>query len=206
MAGRRWTMPNGPSKQVSVQERECSPFLSTLRGLLFSTQHPTKLKINATYYTTSVLPRVVLYIQSTARNRRRSWIQLHHDNAVPHKGHITQTSTYLDDNGIRLMKYPPYSPNLAPCDFWLFAKIKSSIAEKPFSRIQDLVKAVYSEVRATPASRNRECFQKWRMRMQTMYRSPGKLLWGNYRTAILEIAGEPCGDIRWVTEPLDPPS
>ena len=119
---------------------------------------PDKATITATYYTTSVLPKHLLHIKSTARTQRRSRIQLHHDNAAPHKAHITLT--YLDDDGIRLMEHPPHSPDLAPCDFRLFPKIKSAPAGKPFSRIQDLPKAVHSEMRGIPASEYRECFQK----------------------------------------------
>ena len=26
--------------------------------------------------------------------------------------------------GIKTVPHPPYSPNLAPCDFWLFPKVK----------------------------------------------------------------------------------
>ena len=122
---------------------------------------PDKATITATYYTTSVLLKVLLHNQSTARTRRRSRIQLHHDNAAPRKARITET--YLDDNGIRLMEHPPYSPDLASCDFWLFPKIKSALAGKPFSRIEE---AVHSEMRAIPTSEDRECFQKWRMRKQ----------------------------------------
>ena len=26
--------------------------------------------------------------------------------------------------GINIVRHPPYSPNVAPCDFWLFPKLK----------------------------------------------------------------------------------
>ena len=139
---------------------------------------PDKATITATYSTTSVLPKNLRHIQSTARTRRRSQIQLHYDNTAPHKARITQT--YLGDNGIRLMEHPQYSPDLAPCDFWLFLKIKSAPAGKPFSRIQDLAKAVHSEMRAIPASEYRECFQKWRMRMQRRIEVEGSYFEGMY--------------------------
>ena len=121
---------------------------------------PDKATTTAAYYTTSVLPKVLLHIHSTAR------VQLHHDNAVPHKARITYTQTYLDDNGIHLMEHRPYSPDLASCDFWLFSKVKSALAGKHFSKIQDLAQAVHSEIKAIPASEYRECFQKRRMRVQ----------------------------------------
>ena len=160
-----WLAENEPCPEVlktgfSSRKRMFTIFFSS-QGPVVVDIMPDKATITATYYTTSVLPKNVLHIQSTARTRPPSQIQLHRDNAAPHKAHITQT--YLDENGIRLMEHPPYSPDLAACDFWLFPKIKSALAGKPFSRIQDLAKAVHSEMRAMPASEYRECFQKWRM-------------------------------------------
>ena len=91
---------------------------------------PDKATITATYYTTSVLPKVLLHNQSTARTRRRSRIQLHHDNAAPHIALNTQT--YLHDNGIRLMEHPLYSPDLARAISGSFQKLNQPV---PFLRI-----------------------------------------------------------------------
>ena len=151
--------------------RECSPISSILRGLLLSTWCPTKLQ-PLPHITQVSFTKFLLHIQSTAR------IQLHHDNAsaVPHKARITQT--YLDDNGIHLMEHRPYSPDLASCDFWPFPKVKSALAGKHFSKIQDLAQAVHAEMRAVPASEYQECFQKWRMRMQRFIEVEGSYFEG----------------------------
>ena len=131
--------------------------------------------------------QVLQHVQSTARTRSQNRIQLHHDNAAVHKARLTQT--YLDENGIHLMARPPYPPDLAPCDFWLFPNVKCAIAGKPFLRIQDLAKAVHAEMRAMPASEYRQCFHKWRMRIRTLYRSGRKLHWRNV-TVICEMLSE----------------
>jgi transposase len=34
--------------------------------------------------------------------------------------------------------HPPYSPDLAPCDFWLFPKVKITMKCKRFESIQDI--------------------------------------------------------------------
>ena len=86
------------------RKRIFTVFFNT-RGPVVVDITPDTATVTTTYYTTSVLPNVLLYNQSTARTRRRSRIQLHHDNAAPHKARNTQT--YLDDNGIRLMEHPP---------------------------------------------------------------------------------------------------
>jgi histone-lysine N-methyltransferase SETMAR len=43
----------------------------------------------------------------------------HLDNARPHL-----TSDKSDKFGIKRLPYPPYSPDLAPCDFWPFTYLK----------------------------------------------------------------------------------
>ena len=47
----------------------------------------------------------------------------HQDNA-PVDNSILVTD-YLTKMGIKTLPQPPYSPDLAPCDFWLFPKLKA---------------------------------------------------------------------------------
>ena len=70
-----------------------------------------------------------------------------HDNASAHKtGAVTQ---YLSENRITTLPHPAYSPDLAPCDFWLFPKLKELLAGNKYTRVQDLSKAVNAELRST---------------------------------------------------------
>ena len=93
-----FTMKDKHSNMVWVAEDEPRPevlktgFRSRKRMFtnFFNTQGPVvvdmmpdKATTTAAYYTTtSVLPKVLLHIQSTAQTRRRSRIQLHHDSAM----------------------------------------------------------------------------------------------------------------------------
>ncbi|UYV80903.1 hypothetical protein LAZ67_19002139 [Cordylochernes scorpioides] len=51
--------------------------------------------------------------------RSKSWI-LHHDNAHT----ALKNSKFLQDHSTSVFPQPPYSPDLAPCDFFLFGKLK----------------------------------------------------------------------------------
>ena len=44
----------------------------------------------------------------------------HEDNAPVHNSILF--TEYLTKMGIKTVHHPPYSPDLAPCDFWLFPK------------------------------------------------------------------------------------
>ncbi|UYV68744.1 hypothetical protein LAZ67_6000635 [Cordylochernes scorpioides] len=50
-----------------------------------------------------------------------SWCLLH-DNAPRHSSLIVRR--FLAKNNVCVLNHPPYSPDLAPCDFYLFPKIK----------------------------------------------------------------------------------
>ena len=46
----------------------------------------------------------------------------HQDNAPVHNSILI--IDYLTKIGIKTVPHPPYSPDLAPCDFWLFPKLR----------------------------------------------------------------------------------
>ena len=46
----------------------------------------------------------------------------HEDNAPVHNSILV--TDYLTKMGIKAVSQPPYSPDLAPCDFWLFPKLR----------------------------------------------------------------------------------
>ena len=43
-------------------------------------------------------------------------------NNQPHKAKIVKD--YLEEQELQVLPHPPYSPDLAPCDFWLFPTLK----------------------------------------------------------------------------------
>ncbi|UYV65848.1 CLCN3 [Cordylochernes scorpioides] len=56
--------------------------------------------------------------------RSKSWI-LHHDNAPAHTA--LKISKFLQDHSTSVFPQPPYSPDLAPCDFLLLGKINKKL-------------------------------------------------------------------------------
>ena len=45
-----------------------------------------------------------------------------------------------DNNYVKC--HPPYSPNLAPCDFWLHSKLKEKLRGCRYETIEDMKEAV----------------------------------------------------------------
>ena len=51
---------------------------------------------------------------------------------------IKSHAEFLAKHQIAQVTQPPYSPALAPCDFWLFPKLKSPLKGKRFQTINDI--------------------------------------------------------------------
>ena len=44
--------------------------------------------------------------------------------------------------GIKTVAHPPYSPDLALCDFWLFPKLKEKLRDCRYETIEEMKEAV----------------------------------------------------------------
>jgi histone-lysine N-methyltransferase SETMAR len=67
-------------------------------------------------------------------------IIFHQDNAPAHKSVLAMEK--LRDLHYELLEHPPYSPDLAPSDFYLFPKFKLFLAGQRFSSNQETIAAV----------------------------------------------------------------
>ena len=69
---------------------------------------------------------------------------LHHDGAGIHRS--DETKEFLSSNNVEMMVHPPYSPDLAPNDFWMISRIKKYLAGKKlneftlYEHVVDLLK------------------------------------------------------------------
>jgi hypothetical protein len=48
------------------------------------------------------------------------------------------------------MDHPPYSPDLTPCDFWLFPKLKTALKGQTFADLSDIQRNVKPLLRGIP--------------------------------------------------------
>jgi transposase len=56
--------------------------------------------------------------------RNQNWL-LHHNNEPAHMS--LKTTEFVTNNNMAIVPYPPYSPDLAPCDSALFPKLKMKL-------------------------------------------------------------------------------
>jgi hypothetical protein len=67
---------------------------------------------------------------------------------------------------VTVMLQPSYSPDLAPCDFFLFQKVKKALKGHHFDSIEDIQKSVTQVLNDTPQNAFQECYKQWQHRWQ----------------------------------------
>ena len=82
-----------------------------------------------------VYKSILLHLMHSVREKRRelwetrSWL-LHHDNALACNAWVIRE--FLAKYNIAVLEQPPYSPDLAPCDFFCFPNSRKSTKELVF--------------------------------------------------------------------------
>ena len=109
------------------------------------------------------------------RKRPEKWANgfiLHHDNALRHTSLLVQQ--FLSNKNITVCPHPPYSPDLAPCDFWFFPKVKMTMKGKRFGSIPDIEAATTAQLKTLTKEDFQNCFRKWLERWDKCVRSEGE--------------------------------
>jgi histone-lysine N-methyltransferase SETMAR len=75
-------------------------------------------------------------------------VLFHQDNAPPHRA--ARVHQFFDDNNIKVVPHIPYSPDLAPSDFWLFPTMKDTLRGRTFSSRSALATAIFQWSERTP--------------------------------------------------------
>ncbi len=107
---------------------------------------------------------VLSRFQVALRNRRPGVrCILHFDNAPAHTSRPTRLRLLL--TGQKTLSHPALSPDLAPCDFWLFPRLKKEIRGHMYPNLDALELAVDCQIAQIPAAEFREAILiKWPMR------------------------------------------
>ena len=78
-----------------------------------------------------------------------------------------------------MLVQPPYSPDLALCDFFLFPKLKGVIKGTHFEDVDDIKMAVMTELVRIPEESFQECMEAWQRRMGKCVRLQGDYFQGD---------------------------
>ena len=72
----------------------------------------------------------------------------------------------MEESGLQLLPHPPYSPDLAPCDFWLFPRIKKHLKGKKFDSNSEVEEGLHKVLGDVEENEFKEALQNWFVRME----------------------------------------
>ncbi|UYV84034.1 hypothetical protein LAZ67_X000929 [Cordylochernes scorpioides] len=106
---------------------------------------PQGRAVNTEYYL-----QVMRNLREAIRQKRpdlwknKNWL-LHHDSAPAHTSLLVRD--FLAKNNTLMMPQPPYSPDLAPCDFFLFPKLKRPMKGRRYATLDEIKTASKEELK-----------------------------------------------------------
>ncbi|UYV69087.1 hypothetical protein LAZ67_6002340 [Cordylochernes scorpioides] len=160
----QWKLPHEPRPKKAHQVRSNVKVSLTVffdcRGEVHHEFLPQGRKVNKEYYL-----QVMRNLREAIRQKRRdlwknkNWL-LHHDNAPAHISLLVRD--FLAKNNTLMMPQPPYSPDLAPCDFFLFPKLKRPMKRQCYATLDEIKTASKEELKKILKKDFLKCFEDWK--------------------------------------------
>jgi len=69
------------------------------------------------------------------------------------------TQRFLTNNNMTVVPHPPYSPDLAPCDFFLFPKMKMKLKGRRFQTLEEIQAESQAVLNTLRKNDFQECFK-----------------------------------------------
>ena len=129
------------------------------KGPVLQIPVPKGSSVTGKFYRESVLTQLVDSYQKRRPRTGVRGIKLLHDNAPAHK--FARVQEYLKESGLDVLDHPPHSPELSPCDFWLFPRLEEMLAGHRFESRCGIGSVVYQCLQHIPKEDYRAAFRKW---------------------------------------------
>ena len=161
-----WVKKGEPARAVVRRDRYEPKFMYTVFFRRSGVLHVSRLDkgntINSATYICQTLEPLVKEIKRDRHASGCRGLIFHHDNARPHT--TKAVKALLEAEKFIVMDHPPYSPDLAPSDFWLFDYIKQRLGdheneESLDAQITEILSGISKEEWI-------KTFDKWLERMQ----------------------------------------
>lgn len=131
-----------PPKKFKVSE-SAGKLMATIfwdcQGILMIDYKDKGVNITGEYYA-ALLERLREAIKEKRRGKLTKGVLLLHDNAPVHKSRIATAA--LDRCGFEQLEHPPYSPDLAPSDYYLFPNLKKELRGRKFHTDDEVKEAI----------------------------------------------------------------
>ena len=159
----QWKPTDSPRPKKARQSRSTAklmmiPFFDS-KGIIYIHWVPHGQMVNKEYYV-----EVLREFRKRFRRKRPELFKsgqwhLHQDNAPTHKS--IMVTSYLTEMGVKTVPHPPYSPDLAPCDYWMFPRLKEKLRGRRFEDVEEMKEAVTEALDTFTLEDYQRAFKKW---------------------------------------------
>jgi histone-lysine N-methyltransferase SETMAR len=116
------------------------------------------------YFCETIAPKFVECAPMGSRQARGERLTIHMDNPSPHRS--KQTTEFLSSLPVISAPHPPYSPDLAPSDFYLFGKVKHLFMGQKFESADENLQRIARIVHSIPRGELDTVFKEWERRLE----------------------------------------
>jgi hypothetical protein len=110
---------------------------------------------------------------------------LHFDHAPIHN--TEEVQGHLTNLGFTRMEHPPYGPDLASCDFFLFDAMKESFSGQRFDSVEEIFLAVEALLRWLSVDFLQASFLEWERRLRYAEKAAENMLSERYQILFLVL-------------------
>jgi histone-lysine N-methyltransferase SETMAR len=159
----QWIGPNSPKpkkcKSIKSAQKVMILVFFDYQGIIYIHEVPEKQTITGKYYGEVIEKKLLPKLRKKRPNLIANGWLLHQDNASAHTSNfVKELFKRLD---IETLPHPPYSPDLAKCDFWLFPNLKNHIRGTKFDSRKELMDAVIGYCNMVSRNGLEFVFRKW---------------------------------------------
>ena len=120
---------------------------------------PSGHTVTGRFYKNSVLKKVKEFYNKKRPSKGWSGVHLLHDNASSHKCEVVKS--FLASEKVKVLNHPHYSPDLSPCDFFLFPRLKKMLSGNKYTSRSSLGSAIYQCLQQIPKEDYLSAFRDW---------------------------------------------
>ena len=135
---------------------------------------PSGHTVTGRLYKNSVLKKVKEFYNTKRPSKGWSGVHLLHDNASSHKCEVVKS--FLASEKVKVLNHPSYSPDLSPCDFFLFPRLKIMLSGNKYTSRSSLGSAIYQCLQQIPKEDYLSAFRDWVKKVTEMCFSKGEIL------------------------------
>ena len=117
----------------------------------------------STYNARIIQKNLIKAIRKKQPDLLQRGVILHQVNTPAHKAELVKE--ILQKLNIETLAHPPYSPDLTPCDFWLFPVLKDSLGGTRYKNREELTQAMTGSLRVMSRDGLAHMFGTWESRI-----------------------------------------